>query len=82
MPDRVKSLREVDCSKNRLRDRFEFIKPIWNELKNKILSRVVGIGQKPAWWGTVRMELDSRKKSRRDRMMLSKSFEIQVRNIG
>ena len=28
------------------------------------------------------MELDSRKKSRRDRMMRSKSFDAQVREIG
>ena len=28
------------------------------------------------------MELDSRKKSRRDRMMHSKSFEMQMREIG
>ena len=28
------------------------------------------------------MELDSRKKSRRDRMMPSKSFDAQVREIG
>ena len=34
-------------------------------------------------WRVARMELDSRKKSRRDRMMRSNSFDTQkVRDIG
>ena len=38
--------------------------------------------KKPAWCGE-KMELDSRKKSKRDRMMRSKSFETQEeREIG
>ena len=48
----------------------------------RIGSSVDCPGQKPAWWGE-RMELDSRKKSRWDRIMHSESFEMQeVREIG
>ena len=48
----------------------------------RIWSSVDRPRRKPAWWGE-RMELDSRKKSRRDRMMRSNSFDMQeVREIG
>ena len=41
-----------------------------------------GPGRKPAWRGET-MELDSKKKSRRDSMMRSKSFDTQeMREIG
>ena len=83
VPDRVKSFREVDCSENRPRARPGFVKLIRDELRkvqNLIQSRPSKV--KLAWRGE-RMELDSRKKSRRDRMMRSKSFEThEVREIG
>ena len=81
--DRVKSFREVDCSENRPRARPGFVKLIRDGLRkeqNLIQSRPSKA--KLAWRGE-RMELDSRKKKRRDRMMRSKSFDTQVvREIG
>ena len=78
MPDRVTSFREIDSREDRPRARPGFVKPIRNGLRkeqNLIYSR-------PAW-REKRMELDSRKKSRRDRMMRSKSFDTQeLREIG
>ena len=50
--------------------------------RGRIRSRVDCPGRKQAWRGE-RMELDFRKKSRRDKMMPSKSFDTQkVREIG
>ena len=70
MPDRVESFREVDTSKNRPRARLGFVKSIQNglkKIKNLIKSRAsrveTGLEERE------RMELDSRKKSRRNRMM-------------
>ena len=43
MPDRVKNLDEVDCSKNCLRTRLGFVKPIRNgtrKIENLIKSRL------------------------------------------
>ena len=83
MPDRVKSFGEVNSSENRPRAPSGFVKFIRNGLRkeqNLIESRL--FGRKPAWRGE-RMKVGSRKKSRRDRMMRSKSFETQeVREIG
>ena len=78
MPDRIKSFREIDGRQDRPRARPGFVKPIRNGLRNeKNLIKC-----RPSWWGE-KMELDSRKKSRRARMMHSNSFETQeVRKIG
>ena len=48
----------------------------WTEKERKFVLRVDHPGQKSVWQGE-RMELDSRKKSKCDRMMCSKSFETQ-----
>ena len=82
MPDRIKSFGEIDSREDRPRARPPgFVKPIRNGLRkvqNLILSK-----PSRAKTGLVgRMELDSRK-SRRDRMMPSKSFDTEeVREIG
>ena len=55
MPDRVKSFREIDSRRDRLRARPGFVKLIRNG------PRVDRPERKPAWRGE-RMELDSRKK--------------------
>ena len=72
MLDRVESFREVDSSKNRLRNRPGFVKPIQNgkrTIKNLMMSRPsradTGLAGK-------KMEFDSRTKSRQDRMMCLK----------
>ena len=84
MPDRVESLRQVDRGKNRPRTRLGFVKPIQNgvrKIKNLIKSRPSRAETGLA--GKEKVELDSRKESRRDRMMRSNSFETQkVRQIG
>ena len=74
MPDRVESFREVDCSENCPRAWHDFVKPIRNGQKK-------GIEFDPEYTDQGRNrpvpEVESRSKSRRDRMMLSKSFETQ-----
>ena len=82
IPDRVKSFREIDSRENRLRARPGFVKPIRNRLTK--IQNLIKCRPSRAETGLAgRMELDSRKKSRRDRMMRSKSFETQeVREIG
>ena len=84
MPGRVESFREVNCSEDRPTARA-FFQPIRNGLRKEqdlIYSRVDRPGWKPAWRGE-RMKLDSRKKSRQDRIMQSKSFDtLEVRERG
>ena len=84
MPDRVESFGEVDSSKSRpRRARLGCDKPIRNRLRkeqNLIESRPSRAETGP---GGERIELDFKKKSRRDRIMCSKSFDTQeVREIG
>ena len=83
MPDRVESFGEINSRENRPRARPGFVKPIRNGLRKvQNLIECRPPVRKPAWRGE-RMELDSRKKSRRDRMMRSNSFDTQeVREIG
>ena len=76
MPDRVKSFKEIDSRQDRPRARPGFVKPIRNGLRKEQNL----IECRPSREETV---LAGRKKSRRDRMMHSKSFEMQeVREIG
>ena len=73
IPDIVKSFGEVDGSVNRTRTCPGLVKTIRNgprKIKNLIEGKPPR--QKRAWRGK-RMELYSRKKSRRNRMMLSES---------
>ena len=77
VPDRVKSFREIDSRHDRRRAQPEFVKPIRDALskeQNLIWSRPsrgeTGLEGRE-------MDLDSRKNSRRDGMMRSKSFETQ-----
>ena len=83
MPDRVKSFREINSRQDRPRARPGFVKPIRNGLRKvQNLIECRRPGRKPAWRGE-RMELDSRKKRRRVRMMRSNSFDTQeVRETG
>ena len=76
MPDRAESLREVDHTKNRPKARPGFVKPIRNGLRKEKNLIQSAPSTKPALRGE-RMELDSKNKSRRDRIMCSKSFEVQ-----
>ena len=84
MPDRVKSFGEIDSRQDCPRARPGFVKPIRNGLRkvqNLIKCRPsraeIGLAE------SERMELDSRKKNKRDGMMHSKSFDMQeVREIG
>ena len=72
VPNRIESFPKINSSKNRLRTRLGYVKPIQNgprKEQNLIYRR-------PSWCRE-RMELDSKNKSRRDRMMRSKSFETQ-----
>ena len=82
MPHRVESLGEVNRSENPPRALPGFVKSIQNGLsqeQNLIQSRLSRV--ETAWRGE-KMELDSRKKSSRDRMMRLKSFDTQeVREI-
>ena len=84
MPDKVKSFREINSRQDRPKAWPGFVKPIRDGLRmeqNLIQSRPSMAETGLA--GRERMELDSRKKSRRDRMMRSKSFEtLEVREIG
>ena len=83
MPDRVESFRKINGRKDCPRARPGFVKPIRNVKKKQNLIKC-----KPSWAetglaGREKMELDSRKKSRRERMMRSKRFETQkVSEIG
>ena len=83
MPDRVKSFREINSREDRPRARPGFVKPIRNKLRK--IRNLIWSGPsraKPAWRGE-RMELDSTKKSKRDSMMRSNTFDTQeVREIG
>ena len=83
MPDRVESFREVDRSKNHPKARLGFVRPIQNELRKE--QNLINSTPSRAGTGLAveRMELDSRKKSRWDRMMRSKNVETQeVKEIG
>ena len=83
VPDRVKSFQEINSRENCSRVWPGFVKPIQDGLRTK--QNLIESRMSSAETGLVRerMELDSRKKSRQDSMMLSKSFETQeVREIG
>ena len=83
MPDRAESFREVDRSKNHPKARLGFVRPIQNELRKE--QNLINSTPSRAGTGLAveRMELDSRKKSRWDRMMRSKNVETQeVKEIG
>ena len=83
MPGRVENFREVDSIKNSPTTRPTFVKPIRNELreitdliKSRPFRAETGLAGES-------MELYSRKKNRRDRMIRSKIFETQeLREIG
>ena len=84
MPDRVKSFREIDSRQDRPRSGPGFVKSIRNGRRKvqKLIKCILSRAETVYWLGE-RMELDSRKKSRRDRMMRSNSFDTQeVREIG
>ena len=83
MPDRVKSFREIDSRQDRPRTWPGFVKPTRNGLRKvQYLIKCRRPGRKPTWRGE-RMKLDSRKKSRRDRMMRSNSFDThEMREIS
>ena len=81
MPDRVKSFREID-RENCPRAPPGFVKPIRNGLR-KVQNLIKSRPSRAETWRGERMQLDSRKKNRRDRMMRSNSFDTQeVREIG
>ena len=84
MPDRVESFREINSREGRPRVRPGFVKPIRNGLrKEQNLIECRPSRAETGLAGRERMELDSRKKIGRDKMMRSKSFETQeVRKIG
>ena len=70
MPDRVKSFREINSRQNRPRSRSGFVKPIRNGLsKVQNLIECRPSRAETGLAGRERMELDSRKESKRDRMM-------------
>ena len=83
MPDRVKSFREIGSRNDCSRFWLGFLKSIRNgprKIKNLIQHRAyrAEIGQ----WGE-RMELDFRKKNRRDIVIHSSSFKTpEVRDIS
>ena len=83
MPDRVKSFGEIDSREDFPRARPGFVKPIRNGLrKEQNLIKCRPSRAETGLAGRERMELDSRKKSRRDRMMRSKNSDTQeVREI-
>ena len=83
MPDGVESFVDVDSSEKRPRTRPRSVKAIQNGLRKK--QNLVEGRPSRAETGLVgeKMELDSRKKSRRDRTTPSKSFEtLEVREIS
>ena len=69
MPDRVKSFQEINSRQDRPRAQPGFVKPIRNGLRKE--QNLIESKTSRAETGLAgeRMELDSRKKSRRDRMM-------------
>ena len=69
MPDTVKSFRPVDRSKNRSRARPGFVKFIQNEVRKKQNSTKSRPFSAETGWRGEKMELHSKKKSKRDRMM-------------
>ena len=77
MPDRVKSFGEIDSRQDRPRARPGFVKPIRNGPRK--VQNLIECRPSRAETGLTgeRMELDSRKKRRRDRMMRSNSFDTQ-----
>ena len=83
MPDRVKSFQEINSRKNCPKIGLGLLNPSeMDRDRYRIWSSVDRPGRKLAWRGE-RMELDSGKKSRRDRMMRSNSFDTkEVREIG
>ena len=83
MPDRVESFRKINSRENRLRAPPGFVKPIRNGLRKVQNLIVCRLSRMETGLVGERIKLDSREKSRRDRMMFSKSFEMQeVREIG
>ena len=83
MPYRVKSFREIDSRQDRPRARPGFVKPIQNGLRKE--QNLIKCRPSMAETGLARRENGIRfqKKSRRDRMMRSNSFETQeVGEIG
>ena len=84
MPDRVESFEKINSSENRPRARPGLVKPIRNGrskkqnlMKSRLSSAETGLA------GRERMKLGSRKKSICDRMMRSRSFQMQeVGEIG
>ena len=72
---RVESFREIDSSKDRRRAQLGFVKPTRNRLRkieNLIKSRA---SRAETGLAGRENEVSSKKKSRRDCMMRSKSFE-------
>ena len=70
MPDRVESFREIDSRENYPRARPGFVKPIRNGLR-KVQNLIKSRPSRAETRREERMQLDSRKKSRWDRMMRS-----------
>ena len=83
VPARVESIRKIDKGKGHPRTRLRFVKAIRNKLvklKKSIESRQQGGNRPVRGW---KMKLDTKKKSRRDKIMRSNSFETQkVREIS
>ena len=78
MPDRVKGVEEVGGSKDCLSAQPGFVKPIRNgprKIKSWIQSRPTRA--ETIFMSRGSLALDSRKKSERDKLMLSNSFETQ-----
>ena len=82
MPGRVKSFREINSREDCPRAWPGLVKPIRNGLRK--IQNLIECRPSRVKTGLVgRMELDSRKKRRRDRMMRSKRFAMQeVGEIG
>ena len=81
MTDRIESLGEGSRSKNRPRTWLGFVKPIRNRLRKK--QNLIKRRPSKTETGFAReekMEIES-EKSKRDRIMRSKNFETQVREI-
>ena len=71
MPDRVKSFREINSRQDRPRAQSGFVKPIRNGLrKEQDLIKSRPSRAETSLAEREKMELDSRKKSERDKMML------------
>ena len=83
MPDRVKSFKKIDTRQDRLRARPGFVKPIRNGLRK--IQNLIECRSSRTETGLMGREnrIRLQKKSRRDRMMRSNSFDTQeVREIG